>query len=268
MPRLIRRLASRMVRCATRDDRSPDRAFIARQLDSIDGDARALIWSIGFAWAVRAERAIGSIKPATSCLLLFPALYCATHFLVGRLVWYGVPASAQGWSNDARGLLRLALCIGLLALVGFMAPGRLRRRVVVVCAFPLLGLTSLCSAGWGADLMTAVGLPDHLALAQVLIRGIGFGIAMTALLALPALLLYREMAAPVVILALVPAIARTHWTANAYFRHSESLAELFWLACPFICAAIGVVVAIATCRRWLCCVPLQKRPAPPRRSAL
>ena len=241
-----------MVRSATRGERLQDRAwasYIVRQLDAVEGDAKALIWSIGFAWALRAERVIGSLQPATSCLLLFPALYCATHFLIGRLVWYGVPSSL-GLSHDARGLLRLALCIGLLALVGCVAPGHVRRRAFVASAFPLLGLTSLFGAAWGMDLMTASDMADHLAIAQALIRGIGFGVAMTALLALPALLLYREVAAPVVILALVPAIARSHWTANAHFRHAESLAELFWLACPFICAAIGIVVAIATCRRW------------------
>jgi hypothetical protein len=256
-----------MVRSATREDRWQDRAQVARifqQFDLIEGDAQALIWSIGFAWTVRAERVIGSLEPATGCLLLFPALYCASHFLIGRLVWYGVPASAHGSSNDARGLLRLALCIGVLALVGCVAPGHIRRRIFVASAFPLLGVTSLFGAGWAMDLATAAGLADHLEMAQALMRGIGFGLAMSALLALPALLLYREVAAPVVILALVPAMARSNWTANAYFRHSQSLAELFWLACPFLCAAIGIVVATATCRRWQqCALPLAHPPDEP-----
>jgi hypothetical protein len=90
------------------------------------------------------------------------------------------------------------------------------------------------------DLMTAVGRADHFEIAQALVRGIGFGLAMTTLPALPALLLYREVGAPVVILALVPAIARSNWTANAYFRHSGSVAELFCRACPFICAAVAL----------------------------
>ncbi len=236
-------------------------ASVVRQLDSIEGDAKALIWSIGVAWTVRAERVIGSIKPPTSFLLLFPALFCAAHFLVARLVWYGVPPSIHGTLNDARGLLRLALCLGILGLVGCTAPGRLRRRVFVTAAFPLLGLTGLFGAAWGTDLVTAASVASSNDIMVTMICGVGFGVAMSALLSLPALLLYRRVAVPVVILALVPAFARSNWTAHAQFHRTMSLLDLFWLACPFIFAAIGIVVTIRICRQWQQCqVPPLVRP--------
>ena len=261
----MRMLARRMLQCAVQGERLRNRnwsASVVRQLDSIEGDAKALIWSIGVAWTVRAERVISSIKPPTSLLLLFPALYCAAHFLVARLVWYGIPPSTQGMPNDTRGLLRLALCVGLLGLVGCMAPGRVRRRVFVSAAFPLLGLTGLFGAEWGTDLVTAVGLASPHDITTTMIRDVGFTVAMSALLSLPALLLYRKVAVPVGILSLVPAFARSNWTAHAQFHHAMSLQDLFWLGCPFIFAAIGIVVTISTCRRWQQCqvLPLVRPP--------
>jgi hypothetical protein len=253
---VMRILARRMLQCAVQDERLRNRiwsASVVRQLDSIDGDAKALIWSIGIAWTVRAERVIGSIRPPTSFLLLFPALYCAAHFLMARLVWYGVPPSTQGMPNDARGLLRLALCIGLLGLVGCVAPGRVRRRVFVAAAFPLLALTGLFGAAWVTDLVTAAGLASPHEITATMMRGVGFGAAMSALLSLPALLLYRKVAAPIVLLSLVPAFARSNWTAQVQFHHAMSLLDLLWLACPFIFAAIGMVVTISICRRWQQC---------------
>jgi hypothetical protein len=248
-----RLLSQRLTRSALRQERLEDPAralFIVRQLDSIAGDMHALMWSIGLAWALRVERVICSMTPQISSLLLFPALYCTTHCLIGRLVWYGMPPSALGLAYDVRGLLRLALCIGVLALVGSVAPGQLRRRLFVTSAFPFLGLTGLFGATWGMDVITAVRLADHYQIVQTLLRGIGFGLAIPALLSIPALLLYREVAAPVGILSLVPAFARSNWTANTRFHGCLSLADFIWLGYPFLCAAIGIVIATSACRRW------------------
>jgi hypothetical protein len=265
-PELMRMLARTVLQCAVQDERLRNRiwsASIVHQLDSIEGNAKALIWSIGVAWTICAERVIGSIKPPTSLLLLFPALYCAAHFLIARLVWYGVPPAMHGVPDDARGLLRLALCVGLLGLVGCLAPGRVRRRIFVAAAFPLLGLTGLFGAAWGTDLVTAVGLASPHEITATMRRGVGFGVAMSVLLSLPALLLYRKVAAPIVLLSLVPAIARSNWTAHAQFHQAMSLPNLFWLGCPFIFAAIGMVVTISICRRLLQCqgLPLVRSPS-------
>jgi hypothetical protein len=264
-PGLMRRLACGMLQCAAQGGRLQNRtwpASLGRQLDSIEGDAKALIWSIGVAWSMRAERVIGSIKPPISFLLLFPALFCAAHFLVARLVWYGVPSSTQGIPDDTRGLLRLALCLGLLGSVGCMAPGRVRRRIFVAAAFPLLGVIGLFGAVWGTDLVTAASLASPHEIAVTMMRGVGFGVAMSALLSLPALLLYRSVAVPVVILSLVPAFARSNWAAHAQLHRAMSLPDLFWLACPFIFATIGMVITISTCRRWQQCqvLPLARPP--------
>jgi hypothetical protein len=252
-PRLMRKLAYKVTYYATREEQSIHRAwrlFVIRQLDSINGDAKALVWSIGIAWGLRGERVIGSITPATNCLLLFPALFCSSHFLIRHLVWYGVPPVSHGLSNDARGLIRLALCAGILALVGCVAPGHMRRRVFVASAFPVMGLTGLLGAACGMELVTAAGLAHHYGIALAVMRGIGLGVAMTAVLALPALLLYRDVAAPVVVLSLMPAIARSNWMAKIEFGASVSLADLLWRAWPFVCTAIGILVATAICRRW------------------
>ena len=67
-PGLMRILARRMLQYAVQRERIRNciwSASVERQLDSIEGDAKALIWSIGVAWTVRAERVIGSIKPPT-----------------------------------------------------------------------------------------------------------------------------------------------------------------------------------------------------------
>lgn len=249
--RLVRILAIKRVSRATCDGRGqhPTRAsLVVHQLDSTENDVRALIWSVGFAWSVRTEHIIGSIRPVTNCLLLLPALYLAAHILIGRLVWYGLPPPSPGLSDDARGLLRLALAAGLMALVGCVAPGHVRRRVFVASAFPILGLTSQFGGAWGMAHLTALGQAGHIAWS--LLGAIGFGLVMTTLLALPALILYRNVAVPVIVLAAVPTIARANWTATAYLRHPEPLAQICWHACPFICAAIGIVAAIATCRHW------------------
>jgi hypothetical protein len=131
-----------------------------------------------------------------------------------------------------------------------MAPGRVGRRIFVAAAFPLLGLTGLFGAAWGMDLVTAAGLTSPHAITAAVIRGAGFGVAMSALLSLPALLLYQKVAAPIGVLSLVPAMARSNWTAHAQFHRAVSLLDLFWLACPFIFAALCIVVTISTCRRW------------------
>ncbi|MGC1458446.1 MAG: hypothetical protein WA825_09240 [Steroidobacteraceae bacterium] len=222
--------------------------FIAHQLDSRDNNVQAVIWPMGFISAVRIEHAIGAIKPVINCLLVIPALYLAAHFLIGRLIWYGVPPLLLGLSDDARGLLRLVVGIGLLVLVGWVAPGHVRRRIFVASVFPLLGLISLFGAAWGMNLQSGAGPAGHIGL--MLCGAIGFGLAMSALLALPAMILYRDAAMPVIILAIVPAVARANWMANSDIHHSESLTRICWDACPFICSAIGIVTVVVTCRHW------------------
>jgi hypothetical protein len=228
--------------------------FMERQLEEIRGDAEALIWAVGCVWAFRVERLIGKFHPSVNCALFLVGLYLTVNYLLAHLAWYGLPSHALELTADAfRGFAKGAISIGLVALVGLVTPGSPRRRLFAAGAFPLLGSLGLLATMVGMELAYSIRLPAGYPTTEaILLRGPAFGLLVAAPLALPSVLLYRATAAPMAILALIPAIAKAHWvTARpgaSAFTHEIFLSQVW----PFLCALIYITIFTSGCSRWLC----------------
>lgn len=256
---LLRVIARTLVRCAvsgrvhSRDDWQ---TFLERQLDGIKGDMEALIWATGCLWALRIERLIARAPPIVNCALFLAGLHLGVNILLAHLIWYGFPRTSLELEADGqRTFIKLALFLGVVAVVGFASPGSPRRRIFAAAAFPLLGLLAMLAVTAGMELVNIIRLPGY-PLIEAMLRGLMLGMLIAGLLSLPAVLLYRSSGVPVAILCILPAMAKAD--ASASYSHSgvhvpSEHARLFLFAI--------LVVALFTYE----CGRLQGRPLDARR---
>ena len=254
-PRALRALARVLVRYAAKGSahlRPFWRALMERRLEAIAGDVEALLWALGCVWALRVERRIGKFHPVVNCALYLIGLCLGVNYLLTHLAWYGVPsAPPESFPVAVHECAKIAILTGLSALVGFLAPGRPRRRVFVACAFPLFGLLALWATAVGMELTSSIGWPPGYPAAGAVLRGVAFGLTVAAPLALPAVLLYRGTAAPVAVLALIPAIAKAAWSGAPGHADSYDADIFFWRLWPYLCALIVVTTFTCICHRSL-----------------
>ena len=222
--------------------------LMQHRLDGIAGDVEALLWAVGCIWVLRVERRISKLHPVVNCALFLVGLCFGVNCLLTHLAWYGVPSRLPELLPDAaRGCAKIAILSSLSALVGFVAPGVPRRRVFVACAFPLFGLLALSVTAVGMALASSIGWPQEYPAAGAVLRGLAFGLAVAAPLALPAVLLYRATAAPVAVLAVIPAIAKADWNGARSHVGLYDADGLFWHILPVLCSLI-----VITAFTWLC----------------
>jgi hypothetical protein len=125
--------------------------------------------------------------------------------------------------------------------------GSPRRRIFAACSFPLVGLLAMLATTLGMEFADCIRLPEY-PVAEAVLRGLALGLLIAALLSLPAALLYRGSAVPVVILSVLPAIAKVD--ASASHSHLLDYGEvLFWRMGPYLCALVVVAVSTFVCDR-------------------
>lgn len=204
-------------------------------------DIEALLWSLGCVWMIRAERFLARSPPLLNSSLLVMGLYCAANYLLPQLAVQVASQQELGQGDEiACGFLRLGITIAVLVVVSFATPGRPRRRIFGAVVFPFLGLFGLLAVTLGCEIVGSLGAPTSHSAAVAVLDGMIIGAIVAALLAVPAALLYRSSAAPLVTLMLVPAIAKAGWGGE-------------WLA--DICSLSIVATMTRTWSRWLNCLP-------------
>jgi len=230
--------------------------LLTRELESIEGDLEALIWAIGCVWAVDVEGFIRRTRPMLMISLLMAGLYVTVHWLVTHLAWYGLPRPPlESLSGPPRGLLKIAVFLVLIMLIGAVTPGRRRRRVFAAAAFPLLALLALPATALGVQIVTALDLPRaHPAIAMI-VSGPVFGFVVAVLLSLPFVLLYRSSAVPIAMLALLPPIAKTIWNVDLQAWSTHPYRTFLIQIWPFACSLLLIVMFTRVCDRWLRRVP-------------
>jgi hypothetical protein len=222
-----------------------------RHLEGIGNDLEALVWAVGCLWALRVEGLIVKFPPALNAVLFLASLYVGVNYLLTHLAWYGLPHQPTDPPEEIlRSVAKVAIFIGLLTLVGLVAPGHSRRRVFAACAFPLMGLLALCMTAVGTELVSTLSFGAVQPDIGAILRGLVLGAVVAAPLALPSVLLYRTTAAPVANLALLPAIAKAESVVADAPAAVHTYEAIFLHAWPYICSLALTVVFVYTCDRW------------------
>lgn len=167
--------------------------------------------------------------------------------LLAQLAWHAFPRAAlELEANAHRSFSRVALALGIVAVVGLASPGSPRRRLFAAGMFPLLGLWAMLAVSAGMEFTDSMRLPEY-PLAEAVLRGLALGLLISILLPLPAALLYRGSAVSVAVLSVLFAMAQ----ADASVARSSLVdyAGLFWQLEPFLCALGVVALSTYVCDR-------------------
>jgi hypothetical protein len=231
--------------------------LILGELDRISGDAEALVWALGCAWEIKVERGIRRHQPSVNLALLAGGLYITGHFLLMHLSWYGIPPSLPpaGIDESRRGLVRLGIYLGLIIFLTWVLSGRHSRRVFGAVMFPFLAFSSLAAYAAAVHVTNMIAFAGLDPALNILLRGPMSGVAAALLLSLPCVLLYRQLATPVAVLSLIPAIARETWLAPDLFAGVQLSSGLFRYSWFLICFVIYTAVISRQLRRWLRSLP-------------
>jgi len=224
------------------------------EVKRIANSVEALIWALGCVWGIRVERSINEARPELNCVLFLVGLYLTVHYLLTHLTWYGLGGDRQVVLSVPREFIKLGLFFVVTAVVAFVTPGRRARRMFAALVFPLLGLWGLLSVAAGFQVSNALMSPLGRASADVALRGLCglvFGAIVASLLSLPCVLLYRDRAIPIAVLALLPAIARSNSLAGPADAIPNSYLSFFELLWPFICSLFLIAIFCSVCSRWV-----------------
>lgn len=259
--KMLRKSARALVRCSVNRrirSRRYWQAFLDRHLEGIADDLEALIWAAGCLWALRVERLIVRAPPFVNCILFLVGVHLGINILFAHLGWYGFPRAPLGAESETqRAFIKFILYLGTVALVALASPGSPRRRTFAACSFPLLGLLAMVAFALGMGVANAIQLEEYPA-GEAALRALALGLVIAMLLSVPAALLYRRSAVPVVILSVLPAIAKANASA-ALPRPAAYSDALFWHLAPVLCAL--ALLALST----YICDQLQSRPLNERR---
>jgi len=194
------------------------------------------------AWNARVEGFISKGSPFLNSTLLVLGFYLAMSSLLAHLSWYGLPRSplSPAWDWE-RLLIKLAVFFGILGLVKIATPGSRSRRLFGALAFPFFAVFIVLSMWTASHLIGALVRTTPGSLVDTLVRGPVVGVAVAAVISSATLLVYRGVAAPIGILALLPSVAKASSTIGTLdLQHLESfLSGPLW---PLCCCALAVVV--------------------------
>jgi hypothetical protein len=254
--RQIARLLARYAVNGLPRSRPSTEGLILQELDHIPGNAEALVWALGCAWAIRVEWRLTRGQPFVNCALLMAGLYVTVNFLVPHLAWYGIKQYLpEGLDASARGLARLGIYLVLIVILTLSLTGRRTQRLFGAVMFPFLALLGFAAHAVGthaADLLQIfMGDP----FVDLALRGPLFGVSAALLLALPAVLLYRGLATPLAVLAVIPAIAREAWIAPEHYAGVHLFASPMPHAWRFVCFVFFMVTFATLLQRWLRNIP-------------
>lgn len=195
----------------------------------------------------RVEGFIARIPPEINCTLFLIGFYLGVSLLLTHLSWYGIPQAPPGWIAESnRMLMKMGIFLILIAAIALAAPGRAHRRLFAACAFPLLALLAMFVHDVSLPLVNAVEVFKHFALAAVF-QAIALGSVVALVVSLPVAVLFRGSCLPVVLLAILPALAKEQSVA---LRGSLPSATM-WPLAILICEAVIVLVSTHGCYRYL-----------------
>lgn len=225
-----------------------ERVFV-REVESIPSDIEALIWVIGCLWAIRVERFVGKSQPGLNCILFLAGLFLASHSLLRHLVGSGVASSGVPPAGASHGVFIFLVFLCAVVLVAIATPGTAPRRVFCAVAFPFLALLALLSTALGGNVVHAM-IPEAGFAVNAILLGPLFGFVVAAILVLPCVLLYREAAAPIAALALIPAmLERLDAQGMAHLLNTQT--RLFDQCWPFLCSMIVLAIVSRVLLIWV-----------------
>jgi len=196
---------------------------------------------------LRLERLIARIPPEINCALFLIGFYLGVSLLLTHLSWYGVPQAPQGWVFEShRMLMKMGIFLILVAAIALVAPGSLHRRLFSACAFPLLALLAMLVHDASLPVINWAPGSEH-ALMGVLLRATALGVLMGLVVSYPVALLFRGSCAPVVLLVILPALAKE---VSAVGR-AVQMDVTGWPLATLFCEAMIVAACTYGCFRYL-----------------
>ncbi len=195
----------------------------------------------------RVEGFIERIPPEINCTLFLLGFYLGVSLLLTHLSWYGIPQAPPGWIDEShRMLMKMCIFLTLVAAIALVAPGRAHRRLFAACAFPLLALVAMFVHDVSFLLVNSVQVLKHLPFAA-LFQAIALGAVVALVVSLPVAVLFRGSCSPVVLLVVLPALAKEQSVALRGVPPNATM----WLLATLLCEAVIVVVSTYGCYRYL-----------------
>jgi hypothetical protein len=195
----------------------------------------------------RVEWFIARIRPEINCTLFLLGFYLGVSLLLTHLSWYGIPPAPPGWIAEShRMLMKMCIFLILVAAIALVAPGSAHRRLFAACAFPLLALLAMVVHDVSLPLVNSAAVFTHFPLAALL-QAIALGSVVALVVSLPVAVLFRGSCSPVVLLVILPALAKEQ---SVVLRGAPPNATM-WPLAILLCEATIVVVSTYGCHRCL-----------------
>lgn len=225
---------------------------LLKELDKIDSQCEALVWAVGCVWAARVELFLTRARPLLIAALLPVGLYIALDHLFEQLIWYGFSAQWIATGSDVgRYVVKLVIFAALLVFVEVVTPGCRGRRLFGAVAFPIIAMLAVLASQLASQLVEGLHVLVGDPLVGMMLGLPLFGFVVALVLSLPVVLLYRNRAIPIAILALMPEIAKAVTVAGKPEAGVDAEALLFESVAPFVYAVVLIVLFSIECDRWL-----------------
>ncbi len=156
----------------------------------------------------RVERLIARMPREVNCALFLIGFYLGVSFLLAHLSWYGLPQAPPGWTVESyRMLMKMSIFLMVVTAIALVAPGTVHRRLFSACIFPLLALTAMLLHDISFPLVTSLR-PSQDVFLDTLFQAAVLGWLVALIVSVPVAILFRGSCLPVVLLVVLPALAK------------------------------------------------------------
>lgn len=195
----------------------------------------------------RVEGFIARIPPAINCTLFLLGFYLGVSLLLTHLSWYGIPQAPPGSIAEShRMFMKMCIFLILVAAIALVAPGRAHRRLVAACMSPLVTLIAMFVHDVSLLLFNSVEVFKYFPVAA-LFQAVAVGSVLALVVSLPVAVLFRGSCSPVVLLVVLPALAKEYSVA----LQGAPPITTTWPLAILLCEAVIVVVSTYGCYRYL-----------------
>jgi len=225
---------------------------MAREVEYIESDYRALIWALGCVWAAYVQWIFVKPHPLLITLLIAIGLVRFLPYILPFVSWFGI--SVGNLSPLGGGWVDVAVYISLPLMAGIATQGPLPWRIVAAAIFPFFAFLGLLITGLGSQFMLAswLNLPRAYAFLIVSVGGLVKGSTVALLFSIPAALIYRRRAISIAMLALLPALALS---IRHFFEHLDLTKHMYlrvWADMwPWTCTVIVLSLCVSILNRLL-----------------
>jgi len=195
----------------------------------------------------RMEHLIARMPREVNCTLFLVGFYLGVSLLLAHLSWYGIPQAPPGWIAEShRMLMKMSIFLVVVTAIALVAPGSIHRRLFSACIFPLLALVAMLLHDVALPLVTSVQLCQD-DLLNTLLQAAVLGWLIAVVVCVPVALLFRGSCLPVVLLVVLPALAKAQ---SVPLRNLQANGAVRSLA-PLLLEAAIVAVGTYTSYRYL-----------------